>query len=409
MTSAKNPFPEGTMRSCHYTIASRQVHDHAFDCIQGVLRLRDHGPKCTARVVFAVLFWAAARMTSLAAACAALRDAPSDQAVRDALTATLPDLAQLQRCLNRALAGGLPRILLGRGQYVAIDVTLLPYYGLPESDPEELYRGHRKAGTNQFHAYASAYIIFQGCRYTLGLRLVHHSDPWEDVVRDLLRQVRKTGVRVRCLLLDRGFYSVGVIRYLQAARCPFLMPAIRRGRKPDHAEGPSGTWAFTTWRRSGWAQYTLEERNDRRRATVTLAVCRRRLPARTRTGRRVKKRQQVWLYALWGFQPGSLVWVRQTYRKRFGIESSYRQLNQARIRTSSRSPLLRLFFVGLALVLRNVYVWLHWEVLAKKRRGKRRVDLDQLPLRAMLHWLLRVVEALLGVSESRSSERPFLE
>jgi len=397
------------MRSCHYTIASRQVHDRAFDCLQGVLRLRDHGPKCTAQVMLAILFWAAARVTSLAAACAALTDAPSDQAVRNALLATLPDIAPLQRCLNRALAGGLPRILRRSRQYVAIDLTLLPYYGLPQSDPEELYHGHHKAGTKQFHAYASAYIVFQGCRYTLGLRPVHHSDPWEDVVRDLLRQVRKSGVQVRLLLLDRGFYSVGVIRYLQAARCPFLMPAIRRGRKPDHPKGPSGTWAFTTRKRSGWARYTLEERNDQRRATVTIAVCCHRLPERTRTGRRLKKRNQVWLYALWGFQPGSVAWVRETYRKRFGIESSYRQLNQARIRTSSRSPLLRLLFVGLALVLRNVYVWLHWEVLAKKRRGKRRVDLNQLPLRAMLHWLLKVVETFLGVRESLLSERPFLE
>jgi hypothetical protein len=396
------------MRSCHYTIASRQVHDCAFARLQGALRLRDHGPKCTVPVVLAVLFWAAARMTSLAAACAALSDAPSDQAVRDALLATLPAFAQLQACLNRALAGGLPKVLRGRGQYVAIDVNLQPYYGQPESDPKELYRGQRKAGTRQFHAYATAYIIFQGCRYTLGLRSVHHSDPWQDVVRDLLRQVRKCGVKVRCLLLDRGFYSVSVIRYLQAARCPFLMPVIRRGRKPDHPEGASGTWAFTTRKRSAWARYTLKDKSGRR-ATVTLTVCCHRLPEQTRTGRRIKKRDQVWLYAWWGLQPSSVTWVRQTYRKRFGIESSYRQLNQARMRTSSRSPLLRLLFVGLALVLRNVYVWLHWEVLAKKRRGKRRVDLNQLPLRAMLHWLLRVVEALLGVKESLSSERPFLE
>src|SRR5712691_11371637 len=335
------------MRSCHYTIASRQVHACAFARLQGALRLRDHGPTCTVPVLLAVLFWAAARMTSLAAACAALIDAPSDQAVRDALLATLPAFAQLQACLNRALAGGLPKVLRGRSQYVAIDVNLQPYYGKPESDPKELYRGQCKAGTRQFHAYATAYIIFQGCRYTLGLRSVHHSDPWEDVVRDLLRQVRKCG---------------------------------------------------------GWARYTLKDKGGRR-ATVTLTVCCHRLPEQTRTGRRIKKRDQVWLYAWWGLQPSSVTWVRQTYRQRFGIESSYRQLNQARIRTSSRSPLLRLLFMGLALVLRNVYVWLHWEVLAKKRRGKRRVDLNQLPLRAMLHWLLRVVEALLGVKESLSSER----
>jgi putative transposase len=138
-------------------------------------------------------------------------------------------------------------------------------------------------------------VICRGCRYTLGLRAVHHSDPWPDVVRELLQQVRQTGVRIRCVLLDRGFYSVGVIRYLQAARYPFLMPAIRRGRKPNHPEGPSGTWAFTTRRRSGWANYTPEEREGRRTATVTLAVCCHRLPERTRSGREIRRRDVVWL------------------------------------------------------------------------------------------------------------------
>lgn len=396
------------MRSCHYTITSRQVHDLAVQRVQTYLRLGDHGPKCSAAVVLTVLLWAAARIASLAAACAALRGAPSDQAVRDALLATLPAFRELQRRLNRALAGGLPKVLRRRRQHVAIDLTLLPYYGQPEADPQELYRGPSKAGTNQFHAYATAYVIFRGCRYTLALRSVHHSDPWEAVVRDLLRQVRTTGVQVRLLLLDRGFYSVSVIRYLQAARCPFLMPVIRRGRKPSDPKGPSGTWELTTWKRSGWTRYTLEDQKGRR-ATVTMAVCRHRLPEQTRSGRRLRNRRlQVWLYALGGLQPSSVAWVRDTYRQRFGIESSYRQLNQTRIRTSSRSPLLPLLFVGLALVLRNVWVWLHWEVLAKKRRGKRRVDLDQLPLRALMHWLQEVAEAILGVNESMSSERPWV-
>jgi putative transposase len=41
-------------------------------------------------------------------------------------------------------------------------------------------------------------------------------------------------VRPRYLLLDRGFYSVSVVRYLQAARYPFLMPVPAKGRKADH-------------------------------------------------------------------------------------------------------------------------------------------------------------------------------
>ena len=62
----------------------------------------------------------------------------------------------------------------------------------------------------------------------------------EDVTKELLRQDRKAGIHVGFLVLDRGFYSVAVIRYLQAARMPFLMPVVGHGRKPDHPLGPSG-------------------------------------------------------------------------------------------------------------------------------------------------------------------------
>jgi Transposase DDE domain len=389
------------MRSCKYTLTAAAVQRQASHCLERHLRLADHGPKCTVATLVGVLLWAAARVASLAAACAALRQAPSDQAVRDALLATLPELAELRRRLNRALAEGLPRRLLRRAQKVAMDLHLIPYYGQPQQDARELYRGARKAGTKTFHAYATAYVICRGCRYTLALRPVHHADPWDEVVGDLLRQVRRLGVRVDWLLLDRGFFSVGVIRYLQAARCPFLMPVIQRGRKASAEKGAGGTRAFGTWRHSGWATYTLQERRGRRRrATVTIAVCHRRVLSRRR------KKTVTWVYALWGRRPASLAWVRETYRLRFGIESSYRQLNQARIRTTSRSPLLRLLFVGLALVLRNVWVWLHWEVLAQRRRGHRRIDLDQLPFRAMLHWLQEVAETLLGQRTERTTQRP---
>ena len=81
-------------------------------------------------------------------------------------------------------------------------------------------------------------------------------------------------------------------------------------------------------------------------------------------------------------------WIRATYRGRFGIESSYRQVHQARIRTSSRNPVLRLLFVGVALVLRNVWGWVHAEVIAVPRRGAKPLRLQSLRLARLLLWLL---------------------
>lgn len=54
------------------------------------------------------------------------------------------------------------------------------------------------------------------------------------------------------------------------------------------------------------------------------------------------------------------------HRKRVGIETSYRPRNEARIKTCTRNPPLRLLFVGVALVLRNVWVWLDFRLAKGK-------------------------------------------
>ena len=70
--------------------------------------------------------------------------------------------------------------------------------------------------------------------------------------------------------------------------------------------------------------------------------------------------------------------IREIYRKRFGIETSYRQMNEARIKTCTRDPGQRLLFVGIALVLRNVWVWLHFQMAKGKRSPAPQIFLKEL-------------------------------
>src|ERR1039457_752131 len=46
---------------------------------------------------------------------------------------------------------------------------------------------------------------------------------------------------------------------------------------------------------------------------------------------------------------------RQLYRRRFGIETSYRQKNQAQAFTTSSDPVYRLLLEGVAYILRQVW------------------------------------------------------
>lgn len=387
------------MRAHHHTLNRRQVDQSATRHLQEHVPLRDYKRKVTPSTLWAVVLTAAAGVTSIHATCGWLKELPSEETVRKALYACLPDFAELQRQLNRALAGRLPRALRRRPQRLAIDLTLIPYHGNPFRDPKEVYRGLAKDGTSHFHAYATAYVVLKGQRFTVALTAVTKGELLKQVIQRLLQQARSVGVRPRLLLLDRGFYSVEVIRYLQAARYPFLMPVVIRGRKPADPRGPSGTRVFAVMKRSGWFEYTVTS-GTKRTARVSICVsCRNYREQWKRHGR------QALVYACWKVESRSCTWVRETYGTRFGIESSYRQMNQGRGRTSTRRPELRLFYLGLALVLRNEWVWLHLEVLSTPRRGRRLIRLERLRLWKLLHWLIQVIEETFGTIDETLTER----
>lgn len=384
----------------HYTITRASVQRHAAELLRSCPGLKNYSPACTAMVLLHVLFTACSRLGSLSAACWSLATAPSRETIRKAALKALTSKADLLSRLNRALTVEVPRGLLRRPQQVAIDLVLIPYHGLPFDTELEIYRSRAKSGTRHFHAYATAYVNYRGQRFTLALTTVERGEKMPEVLKRLFRRLSRLGVTTRMVLLDRGFWSVAALRYLRRAGKPFLMPVVLRGRKAGHADGPSGTRVFALRKRSGWGRYTVKAA-DGQVARVALGI-----HCRNYNGQWGRHGRQTLVYAYWGFKPSSTKWLRETYRKRFAIETRYRQMHQGRARTCSRSPLMRLLLVGVALVLRNVWVWLHYAVLSTPRKGNCRYNLERLTLRTLLQWLQHQAEEELGRRDEVSSERP---
>jgi hypothetical protein len=346
--------------------------------------------------VGAILAFAAQRLSSISDACARLSRAPDGDTVLGLLTRLLPDPDRLERRLQTALTKDLPRSVR-RGRWpVAIDITLIPYHGQPFRDPAEIFRGQPNSGTTHFHAYATAYLVRHGQRFTLALAWIRYGTTSAEVVCELLRRVRAAGVQIRVVLLDRGFNNAGVVRYLQAARIPFIMPQAVHGRTPANGQ-LRGLRAIRAKHPTGWTTYRWKPHGDTRHVSVDLCVCRRR--------RRDRRGHRVFLYAC-GRIHASPQWVKNIYRSRFGVETSYRQMNRARIRTTTRRPALRLLFVGVALLLRNLWAWLHWTALARRRRGRRQLQADKLRLATMLLWLAHLAEATFGYHDAVTTETP---
>ena len=363
------------------TITSGEVYSWSRECLLQAKLAKDHGWLCTAAVVLGIAFRAAGRSISISAACRDLTRGPSDQAVMTALENGLPKtLAVLERRLNEALVGYLPRRMRRRTWQVAIDWHLSPYYGQPYKSRNEIYYGPSKQGTKRFHAYASACIVEYGQRYTVALTWVRRHESTVVVLRRLLARIRDIGLKIRCLLLDRAFFNVPVVELLQEENLPFLMPVMFRGRRPKKRRPPTGLH-WIKRQGAGWYSHTMKSKTR----AVTVSVCVGYRRHRNRKDR--KQRRQKLLFAAWRVH-GTPTDVRERYRTRFGIETSFRQMRQARIYTCTRNPHLRLFFVALALILRNVWVWIHQTRLAEGADDNLTLHLESLRFKRMLDWIV---------------------
>jgi hypothetical protein len=382
-----------------YIITKSEVYADAEDWLGTALRFEYQGYKCTSSVLLQVLLIAAARVVSVFAACRGLADAPTDQTIRNALAVTLPPMIELERRLNRALVTRMPKALRHKSRMLAIDLTLIPYHGKPAHDLKEIFRGEPKSGPTHFHAYATAVVLHKGFRYTLALTHVEYGESMKEVIQRLLAIVRRREVKIRFLLLDKGFFSVAVIQYLHRARYGFIIPAVVRGRKPKDPKAPLHGLRALLRKKNGYYRETLTspQTKEKKKTSATAMIC---VSSKSYTHEKTgKRRRKKLLYAIWKVHRTPQE-IREIYRKRFGIETSYRQMNEARIKTCTRDPRQRLLFVGIALVLRNVWVWIHFRFAKGKYSAEPQLFLELLRFKEMLYWITQVIEHALGAEKT---------
>jgi putative transposase len=284
--------------------------------------------------------------------------------------------------LNKLLWKSSRRHLEGRPVDIAVDLTLLPYHGLPWRHRREIKKSVAKHGTSHFHAYATASVLRAGRRYTIACIFVPADEGIARKLDRVLDIVQSHDLRVRALFMDRGFYAAEACALLRARGIPFVMAIPMKGTRLRR---------LARTRRSYETQYTVRGRSADDRAvafTARLIVVKRHRKSRL-------KRGKTYLYLVDGV-PVAVSGVRQLYQRRFGIESTYKLMNACRARTSSRDPRLRLLLVGVALLVQNAWVAAKWERFGTPSRGQvgRKIDERAFPLQSMLRMIVRVVEAL---------------
>jgi len=384
------------MRPNQYTLSCKDVSRWAVQSLVQALDWSMHLGSVSGERLIQLLVRAAVEMRSLSAIVSQASDLPGLETVRQALQRCLPPTPEdLLPATTQALHSRLPKSLKRRPRTMAIDWHLRPYYGRPQTPG--VVRGQPKASTKIFFAYATLLVIRRGQTFTVGSTHVQQGEEQTVVMARLLAQARQAGLSVRRLLLDRGFYAATTIQWLQQQALPFVMPMLRRGKSGRRKADCTGTAPFFVARRRGWTTYTwtaCPRRGGRRKkalsVTVRIDVCMAPRPK----GRGKKKGPLVFACHAIHCPPGQLItW----YRQRFQIETSYRQLGESLAATCSTNAVYRLLLVTIALVLRNLWVWLHWTVLAEGRSAARRLCHEKLPLRRMNYWIMTVLDETLGI------------
>ena len=247
--------------------------------------------------------------------------------------------SMLEFTVKRAL-----KMCRGRAILAAMDKHLIPRH---DKDVTHLVKSKAKGGTTWFESYATMQIVDGPINAVLCcLREIAGT---KDIIlmHKFTQFLAENGVKVRLLLLDRGFYSVDVMEALNQARYRFLMPAVKN---------------------RGIQKAIMEYHKEARKAVS-------RYEMKNKHGRSVRFMLVITRSDLYGKQDvGVLKWyvafatnlpprralkeihsLLEYYGKRWGIETGYRQIESARPRTTSLDPAYRALLFFTALFIYNTW------------------------------------------------------
>ncbi|MBI1658870.1 MAG: transposase [Thaumarchaeota archaeon] len=232
---------------------------------------------------------------------------------------------------------------LGGPVRVGVDEVLLERY---DGKKPEHKGGRRKNGTNRFEGYITMQIVSHRDPVTIGGYPIANGESQTHYLGGLIENALRLGVDMEVVLLDRGFNSVDNILEMESLGVHHIMPLRGSGRLSDIIEdvdaGGDPIRAYTMVNKDG------------RQSTSTLVVCPKRNPPKSA---RAADRYVAFITNIRVDNPRDLLrHIPKTYRKRWGIETGYRVLKQARARTKSPRMAARLFLMFFSLAYVNFWL-----------------------------------------------------
>ncbi|MEA3421130.1 MAG: transposase [Acidobacteriota bacterium] len=245
------------------------------------------------------------------------------------------------------------RYLFRKSVVLAIDFNLLEWYG---EDLPFIIKSKPRKGTDKFIGFATVAIVEDGKRFTLKVLPVTPLSNKKEIVRKLLLHAIKF-VRIRVVLMDRGFYS-GEIMQMLNNWIRFIIPAVNNDKVKRYKEMAKEKGEIEYEMNNG-TEYRMVVHDDGKNIH----------PFATNTS----------------LSPET---IHELYKKRFGIETQYRIKNKFLGRTCSREYSVRYFFFLLAICIYNL-----WVLLNIIERGKEGLEPGKIPIKVdrLIHLIRKVI------------------
>lgn len=232
-----------------------------------------------------------------------------------------------------------------RPVYLAIDYHDIPYYG--KKRDAKVVGTKKKAGTNYAHCFATSNVVIKGERFTLDVVPVTQFSRKEKVVEKLIGRALKK-VRIKLILLDKGFKGVAVIKTIIGAKLQFLMPAVETKRVRELI------FEFRAGRVPAIHDYTIKSGKEQVDVKLVLAW---------------KGEKAFGYFTNMELTEEEATKIPELYSRRWGIETSYRVTGDFRARTCSNNYIVRLLYFLLSVYLYNIWILVNLLLRRKSRDG----------------------------------------
>ena len=258
---------------------------------------------------------------------------PTDEWIRSVAIRSEP--GRILDCLAETVGRQLNQLrdmgMITKGQKLeaAMDMHLIPRYD--KKYGSELVRSKKKGGTHVFERYITIQCIVKHCRLVPGVLQMPALEDTAGFVRKIIDSARRTGADLGVVMPGREFFSAAVISKLDAAGVKYVIPCkntdtvVATINGHDDGKGKRREVESVISRDALSARYaTVITKRRKKRSGRTGAE---KLPAHER---------------LIGFATNVPGIDPDEYGRRRGIETGYRMIKNARVRTHSKGPAARM-------------------------------------------------------------------